>query len=91
MQWRNEAGGYLREILTARVYDVAVRKQGGSGYPNVSQNLTDQLGYEVLLGQWHFARVSACSPSGGCHPMRRPNQDVWGMRRWRHRWSWRPG
>ena len=28
MQWRNEAGGYLREILTARVYDVAVRKQG---------------------------------------------------------------
>ena len=27
MQWRNEAGGYLREILTARVYDVAVREQ----------------------------------------------------------------
>ena len=25
MQWRTERGGYLREILTARVYDVAVR------------------------------------------------------------------
>ncbi len=25
MQWRTEPGGYLREILTARVYDVAVR------------------------------------------------------------------
>lgn len=25
MQWRNQPGGYLREILTARVYDVAVR------------------------------------------------------------------
>jgi hypothetical protein len=25
MQWRNEPGGYLREILTAKVYDVAVR------------------------------------------------------------------
>ncbi|BDA45868.1 Threonine dehydratase [Coccomyxa sp. Obi] len=24
MQWRNQQGGYLREILTARVYDVAV-------------------------------------------------------------------
>lgn len=24
MQWRNEPGGYLREILTAKVYDVAV-------------------------------------------------------------------
>ena len=25
MQWRNEPGGYLRGILTAKVYDVAVR------------------------------------------------------------------
>jgi hypothetical protein len=25
MLWRNQPGGYLREILTARVYDVAVR------------------------------------------------------------------
>ena len=25
MQWRNQTGGYLREILTAKVYDVAVR------------------------------------------------------------------
>ena len=25
MLWRLEPGGYLREILTARVYDVAVR------------------------------------------------------------------
>ena len=25
MQWRNQASGYLREILTAKVYDVAVR------------------------------------------------------------------
>jgi threonine dehydratase len=24
MQWRSQPGGYLREILTARVYDVAV-------------------------------------------------------------------
>jgi hypothetical protein len=26
MRWRNEPGGYLREILTAKVYDVAVRR-----------------------------------------------------------------
>ena len=25
MQWRSQTGGYLREILTAKVYDVAVR------------------------------------------------------------------
>ena len=25
MQWRNSPGGYLREILNAKVYDVAVR------------------------------------------------------------------
>ena len=25
MLWRNQPGGYLKEILTARVYDVAVR------------------------------------------------------------------
>lgn len=24
MSWRNEEGGYLREILMARVYDVAI-------------------------------------------------------------------
>lgn len=24
MQWRTSAGGYLREVLTAKVYDVAV-------------------------------------------------------------------
>ncbi len=25
MLWRDQPGGYLKEILTARVYDVAVR------------------------------------------------------------------
>lgn len=28
MLWRNQPGGYLKEILTARVYDVAVRDPG---------------------------------------------------------------
>ncbi len=26
MLWRDQPGGYLKEILTARVYDVAVRQ-----------------------------------------------------------------
>ena len=30
MLWRNQPGGYLKEILTARVYDVAVRYPGTS-------------------------------------------------------------
>lgn len=30
MQWRYEPGGYLREILTAKVYDVAVRERSGA-------------------------------------------------------------
>ena len=32
MQWRTERGGYLREILTARVYDVAVRPHALSDF-----------------------------------------------------------
>ena len=39
MQWRNQTGGYLREILTAKVYDVAVR-----AWP-----LHDPLGTTLLL------------------------------------------
>ena len=30
MLWRNQPGGYLKEILTARVYDVAVSHPHGS-------------------------------------------------------------
>ncbi len=40
MAWRLEPGGYLRHILNARVYDIAVRAQ---------QPLEDQIGAAIVL------------------------------------------
>ncbi|GAB4821594.1 hypothetical protein N2152v2_008640 [Parachlorella kessleri] len=44
MQWRNEPGGYLREILTAKVYDVAVETP-----MQKAEKLSEQLGSNILL------------------------------------------
>ena len=44
MQWRNEPGGYLREILTAKVYDVAVETP-----LEKAEKLSEALGNTVLL------------------------------------------
>ncbi|KAK9824814.1 hypothetical protein WJX81_000970 [Elliptochloris bilobata] len=44
MQWRTEQGGYLREILTARVYDVAVETP-----LEVARGLSEELGCTLLL------------------------------------------
>ncbi len=54
MQWRNEPGGYLREILTAKVYDVAV-----------SQHSTAQREDRCGLQDWPAFCLPACYYAAG--------------------------
>jgi hypothetical protein len=61
MQWRNTAGGYLREVLTAKVYDVAVE---------TPLEVAEKLRYTRRCStppSWHFhgsraasARAASC-------------------------------
>ena len=50
-QWRNQPGGYLREILTAKVYNIAVRHE---------RQLVERLrrsylwGCPNMLGGYHY-------------------------------------
>ena len=64
MQWRTEEGGYLREILMSRVYDVAIETP-----LEPAARLSEALGntvFALLPSQGHVPAVSpACSNPHG--------------------------
>eukprot|EP00891_Asterochloris_glomerata_P009871 jgi/Astpho2/9871/Aster-08331 len=57
MQWRNQPGGYLKEILTARVYDVAVQTP-----LEEAVRLSEEIGTTMLLKREDMQPVRALGP-----------------------------
>jgi threonine dehydratase len=64
MPWRLETGGYLREILTARVYDVAVETP-----LQVATSLSEKLGNTVLLKREDLQPVKSFKLRGAYNKM----------------------
>jgi len=66
--WRFNLDGYLREVLTARVYDVAVRRAaqaqlGGAAVVNTPQNLHQHNALDISLKAGR-AMIAALSVAG---------------------------
>lgn len=64
MDWRNQPGGYLREILTARVYDVAVESP-----LTEARALSEALGGRLLLKREDLQPVKSFKLRGAFNRM----------------------
>ncbi|GAB4818367.1 hypothetical protein N2152v2_005413 [Parachlorella kessleri] len=65
-QWRNQPGGYLREVLTAKVYNIAIET------PLVkAETLSEQLGNNIMLKREDLQAMRSFKVRGAYNKMAR--------------------
>ncbi|KAK9864485.1 hypothetical protein WJX84_011310 [Apatococcus fuscideae] len=70
MQWRWESDGYLKKILTASVYDVAINSN-----LEVAERLSEQLGNTLLLKRTESVHVFSFKCRGAFNKMKNLTQE----------------
>lgn len=70
MPWRTQPGGYLREILTAKVYDVAIESP-----LEKAETLSEKIGSTILLKREDLQPVKSFKLRGAYNKMAQLTQE----------------